>query len=71
MMVESFADLFAESIEAVDIKYGALKKAEVVDINRDFVIVAAPGVKSEACIPIGEFRNQNNEIEVRLVILLM
>jgi small subunit ribosomal protein S1 len=63
-MTENFAELFAESIQSVDFQCGAIRKAEVIDITPDFVVVYAVGSKSESYIPIGEFRNQNNELEV-------
>ena len=63
-MRENFAELFAESIKNIDFQCGNIKKAKVVDITADFVIVYAEGAKSEAYIPISEFRDQNNELEV-------
>ena len=63
-MPENFAELFAESIKNIDFKCGGIKKAEVIDITPDFVIVYAEGSKSESYIPVNEFRNQNNELEV-------
>jgi small subunit ribosomal protein S1 len=63
-MTENFAELFAESIQSIDFQSGAIRKADVVDINPDFVVVYAAGSKSESYIPISEFRNQNNELDV-------
>ena len=62
-MTENFAELFAESIEDINFQPGAIRKAEIVDITPDFVVVYAERSKSEAYIPINEFRNQNNELE--------
>lgn len=63
-MKENFAELFAESIKNVDFQCGAIRKAEVIDITPDFVVVYAIGTKSESYIPINEFRKQDNELEV-------
>lgn len=63
-MNENFAELFAESIQGIDFQCGNIKKAKVVDITADFVIVYAEGAKSESYISISEFRDENNELEV-------
>jgi small subunit ribosomal protein S1 len=63
-MNENFAELFAESIKNIDFQCGSIKKAEVIDVTPDFVIVYAEGTKSESYISISEFRDQNNETEV-------
>lgn len=63
-MTENFAELFAASIQDINFQSGTTRKAEVVDITPDFVVVYAEGSKSEAYVPISEFRNQNNELEV-------
>ncbi|MBU0744004.1 MAG: 30S ribosomal protein S1 [Gammaproteobacteria bacterium] len=65
-MTENFAELFAESIENIDFQTGTIREAEVVDVTPDFVVVYAYGAKSEAYIPISEFRDQNNELEVAI-----
>jgi small subunit ribosomal protein S1 len=64
-MTENFAELFAQSIQDVNFQTGVVRKAEVVDITPDFVIVYADGSKSEAYVPISEFRNQDNTLEVK------
>jgi small subunit ribosomal protein S1 len=61
---ESFADLFAQSIEKQDMKSGEVISAEVLRIDHNFVIVNA-GLKSEALIPLEEFLNDQGEIEVK------
>ena len=63
-MTENFAELFAQSIQDVNFQTGSIRKAEVIDVTPDFVVVYAEGSKSEAYVPISEFRNQSNEIEV-------
>ncbi len=60
---ESFAKLFAESVSRQDMKSGEVISAEVVRFDHNFVIVNA-GLKSEAFIPIDEFKNDNGELEV-------
>ena len=60
---ESFAALFQESLTRQDMRSGEVISAEVVRIDHNFVIVNA-GLKSEAFIPIEEFKNDSGEIEV-------
>ena len=54
-MSESFAELFEESFASQQIKPGSIISGTVVAINDDVVIVSA-GLKSEAVIPIDQFR---------------
>jgi len=61
---ESFADLFAQSVEAQDMKAGEVISAEVIRVDHNFVVVNA-GLKSEALIPLEEFLNDQGEIEVQ------
>ena len=60
---ESFADLFAESIQSQDMKSGEVISAEVLRVDHNFVVVNA-GLKSEALIPLEEFLNDQGELEV-------
>ena len=62
---ESFAALFAESLSRQDMRSGEVISAEVVHLDHNFVIVNA-GLKSEAFIPIEEFKNDNGELEVNV-----
>ena len=62
---ESFAALFAESLSRQDMRSGEVISAEVVHLDHNFVIVNA-GLKSEAFIPIEEFKNDNGELEVKV-----
>ncbi len=64
-MSESFADLFEESIIAVEMRPGAVVMGTVLDIDGDWVTVHA-GLKSEAIIPIEEFYNDSRELEVKI-----
>jgi small subunit ribosomal protein S1 len=59
-MSESFAELFEESFASQQIKPGAIITGVVVAVNDDVVIVSA-GLKSEAVIPIEQFKNDKSE----------
>jgi small subunit ribosomal protein S1 len=60
---ESFAALFEESIRNQEMREGEVTTAEVLRIEHSFVVVSA-GLKSEAYIPVAEFKNEQGEIEV-------
>ena len=62
-MTESFAQLFEESLASQKIKPGAILMGRIVDIGPDVVLVNA-GLKSEAVIPVEQFKNERGEIEV-------
>ncbi|MGA8204158.1 MAG: 30S ribosomal protein S1 [Woeseiaceae bacterium] len=62
-MSESFAELFEESFASQHIKPGSIITGTVVAVNDDVVIVTA-GLKSEAVIPIDQFRNEKGESAV-------
>ncbi|TFW34483.1 30S ribosomal protein S1 [Massilia horti] len=62
---ESFAALFEESLARQDMRSGEVISAEVVRLDHNFVIVNA-GLKSEAFIPIDEFKNDQGELEVKV-----
>lgn len=62
--IESFAELFEESLKRHEMKAGEVITAEVVSVEHSFVVVNA-GLKSEAYIPIEEFKNDQGEIEVQ------
>lgn len=62
-MTESFAELFEQSIANQSFNNGEIIIGNVVDIQDDFVVVHA-GLKSEAVIPIAQFKNAAGEIEV-------
>ncbi|MDR0479351.1 MAG: 30S ribosomal protein S1, partial [Burkholderiaceae bacterium] len=62
-MSESFAVLFQESLKRAELRQGEVITAEVVRVEHNFVVVNA-GLKSEAYIPIEEFKNDQGEIEV-------
>jgi small subunit ribosomal protein S1 len=62
-MSESFAELFEESFASQQIKPGSIITGIVVAVNDDVVIVSA-GLKSEAVIPIEQFKNDKSEVGV-------
>jgi len=62
-MSESFAELFEQTFASQQIKPGAIIMGTIVAINDDVVIVTA-GLKSEAVIPIEQFRNDKGETEI-------
>jgi small subunit ribosomal protein S1 len=62
-MSESFAELFEESFASQKIVPGSIITGVVVAINDDVVIVSA-GLKSEAVIPIEQFKNDKRESEL-------
>ncbi len=64
-MSESFAELFEESLQNLDMKPGTLVMGEVIDIDSDWVTVNA-GLKSEAVIPRAQFLNDANELEIQI-----
>jgi small subunit ribosomal protein S1 len=61
---ESFAALFEESLARKEMRAGEVITAEVIRVDYNFVVVNA-GLKSEAYIPIDEFRNDQGEIDVK------
>ncbi len=63
IMSESFADLFEQSFASQQIKPGSIITGTVVAINDDVVLVSA-GLKSEAVIPIDQFRGDLKEGEI-------
>ena len=63
-MSESFAALFEESLQRAEMRAGEVITAEVVRVEHNHVVVNA-GLKSEAYIPIDEFKNDQGEVEVR------
>jgi len=62
---ESFAALFEESLKRSEMRAGEVITAEVVHIDVNHVVVNA-GLKSEAYIPIDEFKNDQGEVEVQV-----
>ncbi|MDO9611385.1 MAG: 30S ribosomal protein S1 [Serpentinimonas sp.] len=63
-MSESFSALFEESLKRAEMRQGEVITAEVVRIEHSHVVVNA-GLKSEAYVPIAEFKNDQGELEVQ------
>ncbi|MFN5010437.1 MAG: 30S ribosomal protein S1, partial [Gammaproteobacteria bacterium] len=63
-MTESFAQLFEQSLASQRIRPGQILSGLVVDVGTDMVIVNV-GLKSEAVIPVEQFKNEHGEIEVK------
>ena len=59
-MSESFAELFEQTFASQQIKPGSIITGIVVAVNDDVVIVSA-GLKSEAVIPLEQFKNDKGE----------
>jgi small subunit ribosomal protein S1 len=64
-MSESFAALFEESLKRAEMRAGEVITAEVVRIEHNHVVVNA-GLKSEAYVPLSEFKNDQGELEVQV-----
>jgi small subunit ribosomal protein S1 len=63
-MSESFSELFEQSLANQRIRPGTILTGLVVDVTPDIVIVNV-GLKSEAVIPIEQFKNERGEVEVK------
>ena len=63
-MTESFAQLFEQSLANQRIRPGMILTGLVVDVNEDVVVVNV-GLKSEAVIPLEQFKNERGEVEVK------
>ena len=64
-MSESFAELFEQSLQTIDMQNGAIITGVVVDIDNEWVTVHA-GLKSEGVIPRNQFLNEKGELEVAI-----
>jgi small subunit ribosomal protein S1 len=63
-MTESFAELFESSLANQRIRPGMILQGLVVEVTDDIVIVNV-GLKSEAVIPVEQFKNERGELEVK------
>jgi small subunit ribosomal protein S1 len=61
---ESFASMFEESLVRKEMRNGEVITAEVVRVDYNMVVVNA-GLKSEAYVPLEEFKNDRGEIDVK------
>ena len=64
-MSESFADLFEESLNTIEMAPGAIVTGTVVDIDSDWVIVHA-GLKSEGVTPRSQFLTEDGEFSLNI-----
>jgi small subunit ribosomal protein S1 len=64
-MSESFAELFEESLQTLEMQPGAIVTGIVVDIDDDWVTVHA-GLKSEGVIPKSQFVNESGELSINV-----
>lgn len=63
--MESFADLFEESLKTVEMNPGAIVTGVIIDIDSDWVTVHA-GLKSEGVIPRIQFLNDRGEFTLNI-----
>ena len=64
-MSESFADLFEQSLEQLDMTPGAIVTGIVIDIDSDWVTVHA-GLKSEGVIPRIQFLDEQGNLSLEV-----
>jgi len=64
-MSESFAELFEQSLQTIDMVPGTIVTGVVIDIDQDWVTVHA-GLKSEGVIPASQFLNEKGELELTI-----
>ncbi len=64
-MSESFAELFEESLQTIEMKPGSIVTGTVVEIDNEWVIVHA-GLKSEGIIPRSQFLNEAGEFSLNV-----
>ena len=64
-MDENFPQLFEESIKDVEMRAGEVVLAQIVEIDKEFVLVNAK-LKSEAEIPISQFKDMKGEINLKV-----
>ncbi|QJC31724.1 30S ribosomal protein S1 [Enterobacteriaceae endosymbiont of Donacia tomentosa] len=64
-MTEYFAQLFEKSLKNKIVNIGSIIPGKVISIEKDSVLVDA-GLKSEALIPIEQFKNSKGNIEIKI-----
>lgn len=62
-MSESFAELFEESLQELEMAPGAIVTGTVIAIDNDYVVVNA-GLKSEGVIPKSQFLDEQGELTI-------
>jgi small subunit ribosomal protein S1 len=63
-MTENFAQMFEQSLANQRIRPGMILTGLVIEVSDDVVIVNV-GLKSEAVIPVEQFKNEHGELEVK------
>ena len=63
-MTESFSEMFEQSLANQRIRPGMILMGLVVDVTADVVIINV-GLKSEAVVPLDQFKNERGEVEVK------
>ena len=61
--IESFSEMFEQSLANQRIRPGMILTGLVIDVGPDVVIINV-GLKSEAVIPLEQFKNERGEVEV-------
>lgn len=64
-MSESFAELFEQSVQNLEMTPGTIIRGTVVDIRSDNIVVSA-GLKSEGVIPASQFLDDEGQLEVEV-----
>ena len=64
-MSESFAELFEQSLNEIDMNPGAIVTGTIIDIDADWVTVHA-GLKSEGVIPRVQFLDEQGNLTLEL-----
>ena len=64
-MSESFAQLFEESLDQIQMNPGSIISGTIVAIDKENVTVNA-GLKSEGVIPLEQFKNESGELEINV-----
>ena len=64
-MSESFADLFEESLNTIEMAPGSIVTGTVVEIDADWVVVHA-GLKSEGVIPRTQFVDEKGDFKLKI-----
>ena len=63
-MTESFSEMFEQSLANKNIRPGMILMGLVIDVTPDVVIINV-GLKSEAVVPLDQFKNERGEVEVK------
>ncbi len=63
--MESFAELFEQSLKTVEMNPGSIVTGVIIDIDSDWVTVHA-GLKSEGVIPRSQFLNERGEFSLQI-----